>query len=109
MREYKFRVFHNGEMDYSDNWGNLADFFGHYLGIPETYATLMQYTGFKDSQGREVYDGDILKNAHNGTKARIRWVENQFRTGWSVNYTKTKTIIGNIHSTPIENDKIAIR
>lgn len=75
MREIKFRAWDevNGKM----RWGNDNlmltlggclhwDFAGNVEPIPkhENNYTLMQYTGLKDSEGREIYEGDILLHHH---------------------------------------------
>jgi len=67
MREIKFRVWNEkGEMTYSDDEsiliglngslyldtaGGLFDLLNHEL---------MQYTGLKDKNGKEIYEGDVL-------------------------------------------------
>ncbi len=58
MREIKFRYWDEQEktMYVSDG---LASFFSSFemLDMP-----LMQYTGLKDKNGKEIYEGDIVKN-----------------------------------------------
>lgn len=70
MREIKFRAWHPdfGEMVYTngDSIFEKREFspfvfavgFSHY---PETEWNIMQYTGLKDKDGKEIYEGDILK------------------------------------------------
>ena len=73
-REIKFRVYDkdlkkmrylNGSHDFIcfDEKGN-----GYYhnmqTGLGEWFSDLMQYTGLKDKNGVEIYDGDIIKYHH---------------------------------------------
>jgi uncharacterized phage protein (TIGR01671 family) len=71
MREIKFRAYdkYNKIMVY-DFDQNIPDIYHLKLGdsihqlvydIGMVYGTLMQYTGLKDSNKKEIYEGDILK------------------------------------------------
>lgn len=55
MREIKFRAFADGEMIYlPDNYclPKEKTIYGRF--------ELMQYTGLKDKNGKEIYEGDII-------------------------------------------------
>lgn len=59
MREIKFRAWHNGlEKMIYDNFltQNTVHFF------ESEPITMMQYTGLKDKNGKEIYEGDIIKS-----------------------------------------------
>jgi len=60
VREIKFRAWNkeNKKMDYfhlthGDSYGIGGDIFPEY--------EIMQYTGLKDKNGKEIYEGDIMK------------------------------------------------
>ena len=113
-REIKFRVFDNISKEMY-KWSQIAsislvDF--HY----EHYH-LMQFTGLKDKNGIEIYEGDIVKiefkeefNSENyiniseviWSESSLRWdvpVENGAKYGLRLNWGgyESLEIIGNIH------------
>jgi hypothetical protein len=70
MREIKFRAWNKDykKMFYMESWnrvnvGNIIDFLCElYNGEGGEELILMQFTGLKDKNGKEIYEGDIVKN-----------------------------------------------
>lgn len=60
MREIKFRAWNKVTKEmYNDAINNCKDSFDLVLKHPQIYK-VMQYTGLKDKNGKEIYEGDIL-------------------------------------------------
>lgn len=115
-RVIKFRVFDKNiprnEGELNNPTGDMIEWEyvkqSSYLidGINGKYP-LMQFTGLHDKNGKEIYEGDIIKKA-NGVCGVIVWNAPFFEVTVSENqsslYTKEwicdSIIIGNIHENP---------
>lgn len=70
MRDIKFRAWdeYKGEMFiilHIDKEGNPISYRKAYHGILWEGSVWMQYTGLKDKNGKEIYDGDIFRPGSN--------------------------------------------
>ena len=113
MREIKFRgkCYDNGEWVYGGIIfidGGEPHIFCNYGGVEVDSATVRQYTGLKDKNGKEVWEGDIVE-WENLMKTNMRSViayrdrmfcfvdaNNEPEEIWCCSFTK----IGNIQDNP---------
>ena len=110
-REIKFRAWDKKEKVMREQ-GEI--YFNH--GLPNTFDIwdsyeLMQYTGLKDRNGKEIYEGDIVnynkEGFHNGLNGFVEWFGSGFYIAKHIPLfsivEKFKTdieIIGNIYQNP---------
>ena len=77
MREIKFRAWDNCEMEMIKNPDLLILENGECYpwnkkGERSEYIFLMQFTGLKDKNGKEIYEGDIVK-FDNADEVKVMW------------------------------------
>ena len=126
MREIKFRAWDNANKRYASKGVSLAiyEFKGKFRIINPLGLELELYTGRKDGNDEEIYDGDIVKwypenyywedvipepNGKGEYIAQIVWHDESarfcFETNGNLNWINDGSfpeceIIGNIHTTP---------
>lgn len=108
MREIKFRAW-LPDIQMMNNWmsgvdGGTKENIESYLDDPDSI--LMQYTGLKDKNGKEIYEGDIVHFKTKGGNEMTYDVRySDYHAGFKptrltqTNYQEI-TVIGNIYENP---------
>ena len=121
MRELKFRVWDGNKMWLPESetangtnttlhffnslrcivWGLYDSVFGNRIATSE-YHELMQYTGLKDKNGKEIYEGDVVEINDSGVRFGVyEFVNGTFKISGTETISSTfSKVIGNIHENP---------
>ena len=83
------------KLDHSDNYNNKDRDYNKDIII------IQQYTGIKDANGEEIYEGDILQDSDGYIDTVLYHEDGYYHAGdWSGDDFRCLVIIGNIYENP---------
>ena len=112
MREIKFRMWNGNNMVDLKSTTQFAilpelKIDGLFIPFKDEYK-IMQYTGLKDKNGKEIYEGDILKSEFVNSNFAIEWNNDVSCYDWYV-LTKNKkegaSLVKSIEEAPAKATK----
>ena len=100
----------NGTLEPRSDKGRIVDLYGTETEV--LCDTVGQFTGMTDKNGKEIYEGDIIRFVNGQKKVSGEWVDNEFI--YTIEYSEgafcgvlglskalcAVEVIGNIHDNP---------
>jgi hypothetical protein len=104
MREIKFRAWDKSTNKMCNDFLYFVeDAIYQHQGNPwqDTRFVPMQFTGLKDKEGKEIFEGDILETPYG--KLKVEWVNGGWVLGdtdWLYAQAEESEVIGNVWENP---------
>lgn len=106
MRTIKFRAWDKKSEKMIDylSFGNKGQTLLNLGLYEERDLVPMQFTGLLDKNGKEIYEGDVVKRNFQdylrGRNRLVEWTNSGGRNGWNIGQGKYWEVIGNIYENP---------
>lgn len=115
MREIKFRTWDGEQMISPDYIGRDGKARWSENSIPQYTDKVMQFTGLRDKNGKQIWEGDIVRSPGGPIQGIVVWqapsfvMKDKLKSGYSKRWTEffvapghkqLQEVIGNIYENP---------